>query len=262
MSEPFRKGFIYIRSNELCDLKNIYKLGITHSGKDRETTYITSEHKRGIFILVIEIPFTELLNVDKKLKKRFAEYNNYIDAGTEYYSRNILELIEPYIQSLGIVYRLLSPEEIKTMERLDREQHLYEKKEKEQRLKEEIEKEKAKAKEEQEIQPYSHQISVLNEIISFYQNNKIGLLIWACGLGKTLLSLFCIKLNNWNTIIYGVPSQYLQKQIIREIKKVFPQSKILLVGGTSQGIIKSTNNINKILKLKNLLLQLIILAFY
>ena len=266
MSEPLRKGYIYIRYNELCELKNIYKLGITHSGKDRETTYITSEHKRGSFILVIEIPFTYLMRVDEKLKIYFAEYNNYIDGGTEYYSKNILELIEPYIKTLGIEYRLLPPEEIETMERLDREKHLYEKKVKEeqlkkeieeeikkeeQQLKEEIEKEEERLKEQQEIQPYPHQIPVLQNICSFYKTYSIGLLIWACGLGKTLLSLFSIKMINWRTIIYGVPSQYLQKQLIKEIIRVFPQAKILLVGGNSYEKIKSTNNIDKIIKMLN-----------
>jgi len=29
------KGYIYIRTNEWCELKNIYKVGITKSIKDR-----------------------------------------------------------------------------------------------------------------------------------------------------------------------------------------------------------------------------------
>ena len=36
------KGYIYIRTNEWCEMKNVYKVGITKSIKDRNNTYIIS----------------------------------------------------------------------------------------------------------------------------------------------------------------------------------------------------------------------------
>ena len=41
------KGYLYIRTNEWCDLKEVYKVGITKSIKDRNNTYITGEIIKG-----------------------------------------------------------------------------------------------------------------------------------------------------------------------------------------------------------------------
>jgi hypothetical protein len=44
------KGYIYIRTNEWCELKEVYKIGITTSIKDRNNSYITGEIIRGNFL--------------------------------------------------------------------------------------------------------------------------------------------------------------------------------------------------------------------
>jgi len=94
-------GFVYIRDNELCVLKNIYKLGIASFAKNRDDSYITYEHKRGEFIFILEIPLDKMKIIDKLLKNYFKPYNNYLGGGTEYYNRDILNLIEPYFQKLN-----------------------------------------------------------------------------------------------------------------------------------------------------------------
>ena len=48
------KGYLYIRTNEWCDLKEVYKVGITKSIKDRNNTYITGEIIKGNFIKIFE----------------------------------------------------------------------------------------------------------------------------------------------------------------------------------------------------------------
>jgi hypothetical protein len=48
-------GYIYIRSNEYWETYGAVKLGKTINIPDREKTYITSEIKRGVFIMVIEV---------------------------------------------------------------------------------------------------------------------------------------------------------------------------------------------------------------
>ena len=88
MNQP--TGFVYIRDNELCKLKNIYKLGIASFAKNRDDSYITYEHKRGEFICIIEIPLDKLKLIDKMLKNYFTQYNDYIDGGTEYYKTCII----------------------------------------------------------------------------------------------------------------------------------------------------------------------------
>ena len=62
------------------------------------------------------------------------------------------------------------------------------------------------------IIPNEHQQHVLNKIESFYNENNIGKLIWACGLGKALLGIQIIQLMNFKTVVIGVPSINLQRQ--------------------------------------------------
>jgi len=62
------KGLIYIRDNELCRFKNIIKLGITSSIKNRNDSYLTYEHEWGEFILVIEVELDKLKMVDNYMK--------------------------------------------------------------------------------------------------------------------------------------------------------------------------------------------------
>jgi hypothetical protein len=100
-----RYGYVYVRRNEYWDSKNIVKLGITTSPKNREYTYITSEHERGNYILVYKVPLDELTTIDNLLKREFKPYNNYINGGTEYYNPIIIDKIGPYLNYINIDYK-------------------------------------------------------------------------------------------------------------------------------------------------------------
>jgi len=115
MEEP--TGIIYIRNNELCVLKQIIKIGITGNGKNRGDAYTTYEHVRGTFIMVIEIPLNKMKLLDKSLKKYFKEYNDYKGGGTEYYKVCVIDKIVPYLELMNIKFKVLSTEEIDTLER-------------------------------------------------------------------------------------------------------------------------------------------------
>ena len=52
-----KKGYIYVRSNKIHDIYNAYKVGSTQNIPERETTYITNEITRGIFVEVYEVQF-------------------------------------------------------------------------------------------------------------------------------------------------------------------------------------------------------------
>ena len=71
-------------------------------------------------------------------------------------------------------------------------------------------------------EPNIQQQYVLEIIKGFYEVNDIGKLIWACGLGKALLSILIVKLLGFESVVFGVPSNYLQKQIKTEILKTRP----------------------------------------
>ena len=85
------------------------------------------------------------------------------------------------------------------------------------------------------IIPREHQINVLLKIDEFYKNNNIGKLIHSCGLGKALLGILIVQKLNCKSVVIGVPSIYLQKQMKNEIMKIFNNNKnILYIGGETE----------------------------
>lgn len=248
-------GIIYIRINELCMLKNMCKLGIASFGKNRDDTYVTYEHKRGYYILVIEIPLDRMKIIDTCLKNLLIEYNNYIDGGTEYYDTCIFDLIEPWLQLMNIQYNVLSKDEINNMERCERIRTLpnatklalvldnlvpekiiakYKRaKSNKSRVASELTQELVTNVE--YVKPNPQQQYVLDLIELFYKSNDIGKIIWACGLGKALLGILIVKQMRFQSIVIGVSSKYLQTQITEEILKIFPNKmNILFVGGDDE----------------------------
>jgi superfamily II DNA or RNA helicase len=107
-------GYIYIRTNEYWDIYDAFKLGKTTSIPDREQTYITSEIKRGGYIIVIEIDIELLDDLERQLQIYFNELNLGIkfNAGVEFYKKEIVDLIVPYFETNNIKYRILTNEEI------------------------------------------------------------------------------------------------------------------------------------------------------
>jgi superfamily II DNA or RNA helicase len=74
-----------------------------------------------------------------------------------------------------------------------------------------------------------HQIELYNNL-EIFKKDKIGQLIWCCGLGKTFMSLMiCYKLI-CKKILICVPSIYLLKQFEKSVKKAFGITPICLYG--------------------------------
>ena len=61
--------------------------------------------------------------------------------------------------------------------------------------------------------PYNYQQEVLDKIEDFYNDNNKGRILWSCGLGKAILSILIVQKLNCKTVVIGVPSIYLQKQM-------------------------------------------------
>lgn len=224
----YSKGYIYFRDNDWYKFENVIKLGVTSSFKDRNCTYITSEIVSGKYICIIEIPLAKIKMIDRNLKSYFEKYHIYKGGGTEFYNRCIINLIESYLIEVGINFRILTPEEIELINRNN-----YETKN-------------------NLINPNEHQKNVLDNIKEFYSNNSIGKIIWSCGLGKTLLAIFIIKILNFKSIVIGVPSINLQKQMKNEIVKIFPNNNnILFIGSENNQDVKTTTNKKKIIKFLN-----------
>jgi len=238
------KGYIYIRSNEWCELKNIYKVGITKSIKDRNNSYITGEIIRGKFIKIFELDFNDndnkndndkqLKYIDNIIKIKFKKLNVYFDAGTEFYDITIIDKIDDFLLKNNIKFKLVNEDELKRLNRKNK--YLFN----------DI---INKYLEFRKITPKNHQLEILNIIDDFYLNNNIGNLIWTCGLGKSLMSILIIQKLNFKKIIIGVPSCFLQNQFAKEIIQIFPnRDNIFISSSTDNDInIKSflSKNINE-----------------
>jgi superfamily II DNA or RNA helicase len=256
-------GFIYLRDNNWWNKENVIKMGITTFAKDRNNTYITSEIERGEYICLIQIPLDKMKILDKFLKTYFKSYHIYKGGGTEFYDRCIIELVEPYLNDINITFKTLTKEEINSINRCERIKNLPNADKvkillnkinvKNIILRYKNKRAKIKSTNIIPIIPNNHQQDVLNIIEEYFQLNNIGKIIWACGLGKALLSILIVKQLRYKIVAFGVPGKYLQKQITNEILKLFPKTNnILFVGGKGIYDIDATTDKNKIVEfLKN-----------
>jgi superfamily II DNA or RNA helicase len=243
-------GFIYLRDNKWWENEGVIKMGITTFAKDRNNTYITGEIKRGEYICLIQIPLDKMKILDKLLKAYFKPYHIYKGGGTEFYDRGIIDLVVPYLNDTNITFKTLTKEEINSIDRCERIQNLLNA-EKVKNIIQQFKNKRAKIKS-KNIIPNNHQQDILNMINEYFQYNNIGKLIWACGLGKALLSILIVNQLKYKKVAFGVPGEYLQKQIKNEILKLFPNTKnILFVGGKGIDDIKATTDTNKIAEFIN-----------
>lgn len=91
--------------------------------------------------------------------------------------------------------------------------------------------------------PNEQQKIVIENIETFYETHDIGKIIWACGLGKALLCIMIAEKLHSKTVVIGVPSIYLQKQMRYEIIKIFPETKnILHIGSECDNSINATTD--------------------
>jgi len=216
-----KKGYIYIRTNDWFELKNVYKMGITKSIKDRNNSYITGEIIRGKFIKIFELNIkheNHLKIIDDLLKNKFKKFNIYIDGGTEFYNKIIIDKIDDFLIKHKINFKLVDENDLKRLNKKTNKNKFEDFKNLIYKYINHI-----------QIKPKEHQIDILNKIKDFYQVNDIGNLIWTCGLGKSLMSIFITQKLGFMKIIIGVPSCFLQQQFANEILQVFKNKNNILI---------------------------------
>jgi superfamily II DNA or RNA helicase len=265
------KGTVYLRDNAWYKMENVIKMGIATFAKDRSNTYITGEVERGEYICVIEIPLDKMKIIDKCLKHYFKSFHIYKGGGTEFYDRCIIDLIEPYFKNVNTPYKILTKEEINLMNRCERVRNIsnvdkVKKAFNQLKIKNIIQNYKIRRSKKNSIsassniqnelsymiEPNNHQQYILEFIEGFFNLYNTGKIVWACGLGKALLSILIVKLLEFKSVVIGVPSNNLQKQIKNEILKIFPnKTNILFVGGDETDGIKSSTDKIQIIKFLN-----------
>ena len=205
-------GYIYLRKNEYWNMYDAVKLGKTSNIPDRERAYITSEIKRGKFIMVIEIDLEIMDILEKDLQKYFnsLDLNIKFNAGVEFYNKKIIDLIIPFLDKINIKYKILTEDEINNL----------------------IGKIRINNKSiENKYVPRDEQKIIIDKTVKHFRNNEKGILIIPCGVGKTLISLWSIEKLNSDTILIGVPNKLLLEQWKEIICIIFPNIPYLKVSG-------------------------------
>ena len=243
--------YIYVREHESYEKYNACKIGYTTSLAERDNTYSTNEILRGKFTLVIRIDgiipsndnLLEQSNasigilIEKVIHNYFCNKRIYLDGGIEFFNILVKPKIQSLLDKLPIIYTILQPKDI---ERLINEYKLrkyisFRQTKITKILKNWLENIKGKKQIQNNyvIKPLLHQQQILDKIYEYYKNNSICQIQWACGLGKALLSIFIIWELGCKTVLFGVPSVYLQKQVKLEILRIYIgyEENILCVGG-------------------------------
>jgi superfamily II DNA or RNA helicase len=230
------KGYIYVRNHPSYDVDDACKMGKANNIPERDTQYATGEIKRGYFEEVFEVPIEKMGIVERLLQNEFCELNVKYDAGTEFYNKKIITLIEPYLITLGIKYKKLSKQEISDLVRCNRVKKTMKKINIQSLI--HILKSKRTNKQIGNIElnnkiynPRDYQETIIKKSYEYFQINEKGLLIIPCGVGKTLISLWITQELNSNTILIGVPNKLLLKQWEEVICVLFQSVPYLIVSG-------------------------------
>lgn len=260
-------------SIDLINGENLIKIGMCENYKNRKSTYITGYPYNSPtlkFVILCETQ-DEANNIEFLLHCELyddsttqEEIYNY--GGTEWFNIKDfnIDIIRNILQNEGYTNKILIDNELIEFEENEKRKDRKYKQKKINQIKisrknKNINVKNAfinfknnKNESNKRKNPYDYQNSVLDIIEDFYNYNDMGKLLWSCGLGKGLMSMFIIEKMQYKTICYGVPSINLQKQIITDILEIFPnKNNILFIGGEDCYEIKSTNNTNTIEKFIN-----------
>ena len=222
-------GYIYVRNHQSYDVDDSCKMGKANSIPERDSQYATGEIKRGYFEMVFEVPIEKMGIVERLLQNEFSELNVKYDAGTEFYNKKIITLIEPYLIKLGIKYRKLTKQEISDLVRCNRVRKTMKKI----NIKSLIHILKSKRTNNQNVSyiPRNEQTIITGKSVIHFQQYDKGMLVLICGVGKTLISLWITQELNSNTILIGVPNKLLLKQWEKVICVLFQSVPYLIVSG-------------------------------
>ena len=237
---------LYVRTHESYDVYDACKLGIANNIPDRDSTYVTGEIKRGNFELVIEIPKDKMRILEKLLQNYFNCIGFHIkfNGGKEFYNRDIIKLIVPYLEKTNIPFKVLSKQEIENLVRCDRIRKIINK----EKFKTLIQNLRIKRMCKQPIKyiPRPDQTNIVNDSIKYFQTHDKGMLILMCGVGKTLISLWITQQLHANTLVVGVPNTLLLEQWNKVIYELYPEIPVLLVSkGVSEEYIQRFLEKNK-----------------
>ena len=252
---------------DLTNSQNLIKIGMCENYKNRKSTYITSyPYNSPILNFVIlcetkdEAKYIEFLLHCELYDDSTTQEEIYNGGGTEWFNKDFnIDIIRNILQNEGYTNKILIDNELIEFEENEKRKDRKYKQKKINQIK--ISKKNKninvknafinfknnKNESNKRKKPFDYQNHVLDIIEDFYNSNDIGKLLWSCGLGKGLMSMFITEKMKFKTVCYGVPNINLQKQIVNDILEIFPnKNNILFIGGEDYNGIISTNNTNTI----------------
>lgn len=235
-------GFIYVRQNEYLSTYDACKLGKTTNLLERDSQYKTLEIKRGTFTNVFKMSKYDSDTSEKILQNYFNSigYHIYYNGGIEFYKRDIICLISPYLQDNNIEFQELTEKEIneQLLERPERDKNEDENKdenededenksnnddeyENEDESNDESNSDDEYENEDYKIVPKSYQEKIISKSIEYFTENDKGIISVTCGAGKTFISLWISNQLNCNKILVCVPNIDLLHQWKKAIIYLF-----------------------------------------
>lgn len=231
-------GFLYVREHPSYDYT--CKVGITHNIPERDGVYATGELHRGKFTTVLKIDLDSmgpcpilkereedprLKTIETKLKKTFQMFHVYYDGGSEFFDREVMVELEPFLQSMALDYTRLTEDEIQALPRCNRDKPAT-------RSTPIVISEETKSSNEKIPHPY--QSEIIERSITHFQTNDKGILNLICGVGKTFISLWITQGLECNTFVIGVPNTLLLNQWSLVIHEVFGPIPCLIVSSNKK----------------------------
>ena len=126
------KGYIYFRNHYSYDKYNVYKMGIASNIPERDSQYSTGEIERGYFEIVFEVSLKQMRTIERLLQYTFKHFNIKLNGGIEFYKKEIINYIEPYLNSIpNLNYKKLTKDEINLLIRTYRIKKIFQKYKKE-----------------------------------------------------------------------------------------------------------------------------------
>lgn len=239
-------AYFYFRVNHWLIDEDLCKQGYTMRNPfERNKEYKTYERKEGYFVTIISVSKLIIKNLDNTTKKYFHHLNVQVkdktnDGGEEYFHKEIIIKFQEYLIQNNIKHHVLSEDEINNLKR----QYIIK-----QRIKN-LNKQQIKnllSLSFGKIIPSDIQYKICMIAIKYFETNDIGKIIWACGCGKTKLSILLFNALKSKKIVIGVPSIFLQTQFLHSLLEAnIDPENILLVGSINNTIYNTSNNINDI----------------
>lgn len=187
------------------DFKAI-KIGSTCNPVARFLTYKTHHYNAPMIKKLYKVDFN-CYSLDNLIKKDFDNFRRYGEpkAGIEFYHPSLTpQKLEEYFNSKNISFKEINFDDLEydSVNRPNRNDYDFV-------HNEDMTKINFNCK-----VPRNYQLPIIDKIVTHYQANKLGKLILACGVGKTLTSYWALDKMGHKKILFMVPSLYLLSQVV------------------------------------------------